>query len=381
MEEIHLNDNRSSITITIGEKTCKIIPSFSVEDMTLLSTYDFSSDSVDYRFIIVQMITSRTKDVFIVDEINTLPDSIIEQYIDISIINDNELCNIYSALTQTNKAERYIRALLKYTNQLSLRVGSAMVNTLKPALERISVTAKSGLAQALKEWSEGLSWFSDFSKQIIEAYNSIRPTLVELAKSSIRASKVFSTADELSKKQFVLICLLPRDYINSERDVDSLIDHYLTTDEVFDQTVSNCNLSDNIVFNQSIEAVKNGHYNLAMVGLIAVLDKTLAEYSGQINNPRLKPRYQAIIQKVEDRGDHFIDDIDGKDYLLLITYPEALSSFVDNSDFSKDEPHILNRHWIMHGRTQKEYTKLDCHKILNMIYGTIRLGELAKDDK
>ena len=34
----------------------------------------------------------------------------------------------------------------------------------------------------------------------------------------------------------------------------------------------------------------------------------------------------------------------------------------------------------MHGRTKRTYKRLDCVKVLNMIYGTLRMGELGRVD-
>lgn len=40
---------------------------------------------------------------------------------------------------------------------------------------------------------------------------------------------------------------------------------------------------------------------------------------------------------------------------------------IQKSDFTKEEPLEINRHWIEHGRTEKIYTKMDCIKVINAL--------------
>lgn len=70
-----------------------------------------------------------------------------------------------------------------------------------------------------------------------------------------------------------------------------------------------------------------------------------------------------------------------KELLLFITYPKTLELFGRYNDFeNNEEQKLLNRHWIMLGKSEKNYLKLDCVKILRMSYGTIRLGKLGIKD-
>ena len=61
-------------------------------------------------------------------------------------------------------------------------------------------------------------------------------------------------------------------------------------------------------------------------------------------------------------------------------YSKAMVRIGADSKFDAKELDEVNRNWIMHGRTNKIYTRLDGVRILNMIYGTIRLGELGRED-
>ena len=59
-----------------------------------------------------------------------------------------------------------------------------------------------------------------------------------------------------------------------------------------------------------------------------------------------------------------------------MTLEKTLDSFSAPSDFKGKEPKGLNRHWIAHGRATRKKTKLDCVKMINLIYGLLLIGEL-----
>lgn len=215
-------------------------------------------------------------------------------------------------------------------------------------------------------------------KQLYESIEKLQPIFECIA----TLAAISKTAKKLSENQFVVVTPIPQEAVrNSEvMDADALAEKYLTEVERVNITVDACGVIGNCVFQQALDAFNNNLYNLAILGFTAVLDRILSECSELFKNVKIESRSKAIIQKVEEKGDIYLDELEGKDYLLFITYPMALKSFGEDSDFCSDEPDMLNRHWIMHGRTTKKYSRLDCVKVLNMIYGTIRMSELGKQD-
>ncbi len=119
---------------------------------------------------------------------------------------------------------------------------------------------------------------------------------------------------------------------------------------------------------------------MAIVGLFAELDKELSEQTGLIKSVCFKERYESINKAIEEKGELFLDEMEGRDYLLCLTYKTAIDGIGKDEGFDKQEPGKVNRNWIMHGRTEKVYTRLDCVKALNLIYGTIRLTQLGREN-
>ena len=72
----------------------------------------------------------------------------------------------------------------------------------------------------------------------------------------------------------------------------------------------------------------------------------------------------------------FFDHDEYATLTLALTLEKTLDSFSAFSDFSKKEPKGLNRHWIAHGRSTRKKTKLDCVKMINLIYGLLLIEQL-----
>lgn len=253
-----------------------------------------------------------------------------------------------------------------------------ITETIRPY--QVAVDAvKDNIAPALIRIAEVANQYTITFEQFQRTINQLRPVFDCI--SSLSA--IYKVAEKLSENQFVIVDTIAPEVVEhmDSVDINILAEKYLTTNAVVETTIKACGLDGNLMFKQAVDAIDSDLYNLAILGLIAVLDRILSESSGQIKNVRIKSRCESIIEKLENKGDLYLDELEGKDFLLFISYPKAMESFGQDSDFFSPEPRLLNRHWIMHGRTNKQYKKLDCIKILNMIYGTIRMAQLGEEDE
>ena len=229
--------------------------------------------------------------------------------------------------------------------------------------------------------------FARATKQITESaqtnFEKIRPVILSTVQGLTTLSQIYDTAEKLGKRQFILVSHIPNELVEralAGEDVERLASEYLTTDELIQRTAQYCGLQDSLLLQQTIKALYDGSYNLAMLGLMAYLDRVLSEQSGMIKKINFRLRYETIYRKINEQGELYLDEMEGKDFLVFLTYNEAIDGIGDDEGFDKEEPQEVNRNWLMHGRTDKVYTRLDCVKVLNMIYGTMRLGELGKAD-
>ncbi len=188
----------------------------------------------------------------------------------------------------------------------------------------------------------------------------------------------------MSERQIVFTDDLTYDFaktIYASTDVEAtVLGYYLENGEAqMDALISRCGNSQQIdgfksLYEQIIVAYRNGHYQLACVGLFSVLDGILTEISFD-KSTSFKNRIEIIKNKLVEKIE--LDIIDRRLWCVYVSLDSFDDSIFGNSSLKKDEPDGLNRHWVIHGRTRKQYTKLDFLKALLFLDAIIFLDDVA----
>lgn len=118
---------------------------------------------------------------------------------------------------------------------------------------------------------------------------------------------------------------------------------------------------------------KLGHYDLAGVGITAIIDGILAEVYDDKTTVNINKRLQELIDRIENNEDI---DSDNSHFYLLYSSSKMSESLSKAVSFNSKEPEMLNRHWIMHGRREKELSRLDCIKLIRFMYAITRMNEI-----
>lgn len=140
-------------------------------------------------------------------------------------------------------------------------------------------------------------------------------------------------------------------------------------DKIHDKTLQR-------LFMQAVDSFKAGNTDLAVVGFVAVIDGLLAIVNDSTST-RIAKEFKLLVQKLED--EQLLDDTELAMFSLFYTFNKAVEIFTANSDFHGKEPKGLNRHWIAHGRSKRKKTKLDCVKLINLVYGIILIDAHTKE--
>ena len=252
-------------------------------------------------------------------------------------------------------------------------------STMEP-LAALKDSIQNNVAPALLSFAQATKRISDSVHFKMDEY---RPAILSTLKGLATITQIYDAAEKLGKRQFILVSHIPPELVERSaagEDSDELASEYLVNDDLITATADLCGMQDSPLLQQSIKALFDGSYNLSILGLMAQLDRALSEQSGMIRKVNFRQRYEKIYNRINERGDIYLDDMEGRDFLTFLTYHEAIDGIGDDKGFDKEEPKTVNRNWIIHGRTGKIYTRLECVKALNMIYGTIRLGELGRED-
>ena len=200
-------------------------------------------------------------------------------------------------------------------------------------------------------------------KPIVEAIEQYRPKVAEIGQALLQATRPLSAIRKMGEAQFVFW-----DYM-TEEFVDEIVDN-----KTIDKTLSSAVMQKHKrLYSQSVNAFRSGDSDLAVTGFTSVFDGLLADTSGNPTS-RLGPRINAIKQKLDN--DELLNHDEYATITLAMTLEKTLDSFSAPSDFKGKEPKGLNRHWIAHGRSTRKKTKLDCVKMINLIYGLLLIGDI-----
>ena len=207
--------------------------------------------------------------------------------------------------------------------------------------------------------------------------------LVDAAKNYSWVKEYYEAIEKLGEAQFVCWDYLDDDFvdtINAAENINKALRQHILQDklEKVNETIKKTCAKPKMnkyrrLYDQSVEAFLVGSNELAVTGFTSVFDGLLADIS---KNPthKLSPRIGIIKEKLENSKALGHDEI--AIVTLGITIKATLDSFSAPKPFSEPEPRELNRHWIAHGRSHKKRTKLDCVKMINLIYGLLLITEL-----
>ncbi len=234
-----------------------------------------------------------------------------------------------------------------------------------------------------------------FTEMVVSFQASLRPLLSTLIEFQPKidniiagfkeASRLLIVTEKLGDAQFVQWNYLSEELIDtvlSSNNTNKTLRHLLLTDKFksINVTIEKCMANSYLhkymrLFEQSVSTFKSGQSDLAVIGFTSIIDGLLSDLSG-IETTSIAKRSSTILSKLEEN--EFVDSDEYALLTLMLTFQRTISSFSASSDFSKKEPKGLNRHWIMHGRSHRRKTKLDCVKLINLIYGIILIDEFGK---
>lgn len=246
---------------------------------------------------------------------------------------------------------------------------------LSAALSRIQEITRPAL--------EALQNIQSTLQPIVEALEQYKPKVAEIGQALLQASRRFSAIRKMGDAQFVFWDYMTEEYVDAIVDSENISktlreqlirDRFSAVNKTIDKTLSSAVMKKHKrLYSQSVNAFRSGDSDLAVTGFTSVFDGLLADTSGNPTS-RLGPRINAIKQKLDN--DELLNHDEYATITLAMTLEKTLDSFSAPSDFKGKEPKGLNLHWIAHGRSTRKKTKLDCVKMINLIYGLLLIGDI-----
>lgn len=180
------------------------------------------------------------------------------------------------------------------------------------------------------------------------------------------------------------------DYLSNEfakeifwsENVDSTISEYYFGNDYqsINEVISRCKDSEllreyNDLFSQIVAAYNNEHYQLACLGLYAIIDGSMSLIS-EDKTTNFRTRFEKIKKKIGEKVE--LSDVDRRFlciYSALKSFNQSAFSF---SSFYNCEPDYAHRHWAVHGRTRRSHTELDFLKALLWVDALVYIDALNR---
>lgn len=167
--------------------------------------------------------------------------------------------------------------------------------------------------------------------------------------------------------------LLKNNITLSKTGISSFYMFHYSEDYNFDQMINSImNNSENKQWHQAIEqcvyAYKNNMYILSICTLLPVLEGILSTFEEDKTNIRMMKVCKEMLNTVENKltiDPSYLEAILNK--ALWISCYHFITALYQKSDFSGAEPEMLNRHWILHGRTAFNNSQIDSIRVFNAI--------------
>jgi len=244
----------------------------------------------------------------------------------------------------------------------------------------------SSIQEIVRPISEGMQTLQQIIRPISEIVEEYRPKIVAGSQIILQIGRRLKAIDYLGEAQFVQWDYMSQEFVDDIVDapnVNAMLrqhmirDHYRKVDETITRTIETEQIAPfRRLYIQAVDSFRGNNADLAVVGFTAVFDGLLSEVSND-TTPGFKKRIDVIKEKMDDNITLSHEEV--VMITLALTLEKTLDKFSAYSDFKHKEPKGLNRHWIAHGRTRRRKTKLDCVKMINLLYGLILVSNLEHE--
>ena len=111
---------------------------------------------------------------------------------------------------------------------------------------------------------------------------------------------------------------------------------------------------------QCWQAFQNKLYAVCATSLLSVIEGILSEFSDDKQDVRMMKVCQKKVDTFPSTGSTIQKHI-------WLSYNNFIRNLYQKSDFSADEPETINRHWLLHGRSDFEIDEMDCIRLFNAV--------------
>ncbi len=281
------------------------------------------------------------------------------------VASEDSLSEVHEKL---NSNEENISAVNKFVNDLSLYH------------DKISETMNT-IATISKKINRILEDVQEPFKLIFEAVRAFSENFERMLLST---RSVFRTIEILKNNQFTLwysVEIPDSTDLDDPMSINDYMLNFFTSNSEFKlrKLICDCRASLDgssavILYDQAITCLQHSDFHIAMLGFTAILDGLLSLVS-ECDATSIKKRVNLLAERIIANDENELASEEINEFSLYYTLVYSIESFGAHMEFSEPESTVLNRHRLMHGRSTRDYTLIDCIKLLSMIRGINLAGE------
>ena len=109
------------------------------------------------------------------------------------------------------------------------------------------------------------------------------------------------------------------------------------------------------------QAFESKLYAVCATSLISAIEGVLSEFSDDKNDVKMMKVCQKHVDTFPQDGSTILKHV-------WVSYNQFIRHLYQKSDFDAAEPIDINRHWLLHGRSNFEIEELECIKLFNAVH-------------
>lgn len=240
---------------------------------------------------------------------------------------------------------------------------------------------------AISNIVDSLRFFGKVLKGVSAWWNDHQEVIKQLLSGLLVFANWYGASEKMIDKQIVFTDAITDHFaeeINNTDNIEKLVRKYYfdNEQEKFNELFYRCTeykqvSSFNTLFKQICNSYKNRDYEICCIALFTITDGLLSIVSND-NSPKFKRRIDALREKVDKRTS--LSDFDRRVltvYTAMYKFDKSVFAF-SNFDLEETKIEGINRHWLLHGRTNKDYDEFDVLKVLLWIEAIIIMDNYEK---
>ena len=401
MEELHINANDvEKLIIETSGKRCEILPCLSMSDLLYIKAKMKIAKDINYKGLVCGIISRHTDGVFDENEILSLEDDTVSNYISLCVKSDSVLQTYFNELNSDSLYEGFVRAVLKYIDYFDQRdseVYSATVSSLKLQLSSISQTFRVALKPLYEAVDMNKSYIASFQNVWGESFKSVAKSINDM----LDYSSVFENIRSSIQGILQSYSLLPL----SEKQKKQLITSYekwgecgwtlplhagistlstppadkkdangfyksLTTKEKMEElfrTLSNMKRIKKVDVQEAIDCFEEKHYKACAMILFSMIDSRLIRLQGsnKVRRPTGEKAAENLFNRIKPQ------EINEELFFTMLNHISILSALMvvfKNANNFKNQYEVINRNFLDHGMLHRNVTRRDCCQLFLLLY-------------